>query len=257
MDRAERTRKMGLLNAVEYEKAQDDQKVAAMRAEAAKLNAALAAETFVFEVRNRESQVRRQQLVVTELERQVDALGVKSPVNGLVSRVEVADRDSVGLGQPLVGVVDLSRLEIEVWVPESYAPDIKPGTAALINIDGRDWPGEVARLSPEVEGSRVRGTVAFSGGVPPGLKQNQRVSGRLRLETRHNVLKVPRGPFLEALGERQAYVVEDDVAVRRPIEVGSVSVSEVEITSGLREGEEIVLSDPSTFENAQRVLLRR
>ncbi|HEV8631350.1 MAG TPA: efflux RND transporter periplasmic adaptor subunit [Thermoanaerobaculia bacterium] len=257
MNRAERTRKMGLLNAVEYEKAQDDVKVAAMRVEAAKQDAALAAETLSFEVRNRESQVQRQRLVAIELERQVEALAVKSPVAGLVSRVEIADRDSVSLGQPLVGVVDLSRLGIEVWVPESYAPDIKPGTPAVLAIDGRDWQGEVARLSPEVEGSRVRGIVAFRGGVPPGLKQNQRVPGRLVLETRRNVLKVPRGPFLEALGERQAYVVEDGVAVRRPIQVGSVSIGEVEITSGLREGDEIVLSDPAPFENAQRVLLRR
>jgi len=71
------------------------------------------------------------------------------------------------------------------------------------------------------------------------------------------VLKVPRGPFLEALGERGAYVVDDDTAELRPIEVGSVSVSEVEIAAGLKAGDQIVLSDPSPFQGAKRVLLQR
>jgi HlyD family secretion protein len=57
--------------------------------------------------------------------------------------------------------------------------------------------------------------------------------------------------------ELQAWVVEDGIAVRRAIEVGSVSIAEVEIASGLEVGEEIVLSDPAPFGDATRVLLRR
>ena len=257
MDRADRTRKMGILNEVDYEKAQDEVKLAELRFESAKQEAALAGETLAFEVRNRESQVEQQRLVVTELERQVAALAVKSPVAGLVSRVVVADRDSVTEGQPLVGVVDLSRLEVEVFVPESHGPDIKPGTPAVLTVDGRPWQGEVTALSPEVQGSRVRGVVGFKGATPPGLKQNQRIAAKLVLETRRDVLKVARGPFLEALGERQAYVVEDGIAELRPIEVGSVSITEVEIAGGLREGDEIVLSDPTPFQGAKRVSLQR
>lgn len=257
MDRAERTKQMGILNEVDYERAQDEVKLAAMRFQSAKEEAGLAGETLAFEVTNRASQVEQQRLVVAELQRQVAALGVKAPFSGLVARVAVADGDSVTEGQPLVGVVDLSRLELEVWVPESYAPDIKPGTPAVITIDAREWPGEVTSLSPEVQGSRVRGVVGFVGKTPPGLKQNQRVAAKLVLETRRDVLKVQRGPFLEALGERQAYVVDDDVAELRPIQIGSVSVSEVEIAGGLKAGDRIVLSDPTAFEGAKRVLLQR
>jgi HlyD family secretion protein len=257
MDRAQRTKDMGLINDVDYEKAQDEVKLATMRYESAKQEGGLAADTLSFEVRDRESRVEQQRLVVAELERQVGALAVRSPVAGQVSRVAVADRDSVTAGQPLVGVVDLSRLEVEVLVPESYAPDITSGTPAILTFEGKEWQGEVTSLSPEVQGSRVRGVVGFRGATPAGLKQNQRLSARLVLETRRNVLKVPRGPFLEALGERQAYVVNDDVAVLRPIEVGSVSIAEVEIKSGLKVGDEIVLSDPSPFEGAKKVLLQR
>jgi len=257
MGRAQKTRDEGLLNAVDYERAQDDVKVAGMRLEAAKQDSGLEAETGSFEVRNRASEVERQRLVVADLQRQVDELQVRSPVAGLVSRVAVDDRDSVTEGQQLVGVVDLSRLEVEIWVPESYAPDIRPGTPAILSIEGQEWQGALASLSPEVEGSRVRGVVNFTGHTPPGLKQSQRISARLVLETKHDVLKVPRGPFFEALGGRQAYVVDDGIAVRRPISIGSVSVTELEVTDGLKEGDEIVLSDPSPFGGATKVLLQK
>ena len=255
-DRAERTRAEGILNAVEFEKAQDDYEVAQLKLNLAREKAVFEEETLQFEIRERQSLVERQQLVVTEIERQVDELTIRSPVDGLVSRVMVNDRDSVTQGQQLAMVVDLSAFEIDVMIPENYADEIVPGTEAVINYDGQYYPGAVKSISPEVEGSRVRGVVMFNGEAPEGLKQNQRVPTTLILETKTNVVKVPRGPFLEAGGGRQAYVIEDGIATLRPIEVGSLSVSEVEILAGLEVGDEIIVSDTARFRDAERILLR-
>ena len=255
MSRAQQARDEGILNEVEYERAQDDLAMAELRLEVARKQAELDVETRAFEVQDRRSRLERQRLLAEDVERQVGELEVRSPVSGLVARLEVDDGDSVTEGEPLVSVVDLSELQVEVMIPESYAPEVLPGTEARILHAGRELPGEVVSISPEVQGSRVRGIVAFRGEVPEGLKQNQRVSTRLILGSRTDVLKVERGPFVEAGGGRRAWVVEDGVAVRRPIEIGSVSVTEVEIVSGLEVGERIVVSDTSRFENAERVLL--
>lgn len=257
MDRAERTRKEGLLNAVEYEKAQDDEKVAELKLEVARQQAAFESESLDFELRNRESQVERQRLLVEELDRQVDALTIRSPVSGLVSRLLIEDHDAVTNGQGLVSVVDLSALEVEIQVPETFADEILIGTDAVVTYEGTIFEGSVISISPEVEGSRVRGRVAFDGATPSGLKQNQRLQAELLLDTRFDVLKAPRGPFLEAGGGRQAYILDDGVAVLRPIEVGAVSLSEVEILSGLEVGEQLIISDTARFEGAETVLLRR
>ena len=112
-------------------------------------------------------------------------------------------------------------------------------------------------MSPEVEGSQVRGVVVFAGELPVGLKQNQRVSTRLVLESRNDILKVARGPFLEEGGGRKAYVMDGDLAVLRTIKVGTVSVGEVEIISGLQKGDEIIISDMTRFRGAQSILVRR
>ena len=105
--------------------------------------------------------------------------------------------------------------------------------------------------------SQVNGTVVFAGAAQQGLKQSQRVSVRMVFENKPNVLKVPRGPFLESGGGRQVYVVSDGRATPRNIRVGAASVSEVEIVDGLSAGEKVILSDTSDFGGAKSVLLRK
>lgn len=257
MNRADRSRAEGIVNDVEYEEAQDNLARTRLVLDHAGESAQLREETLEFEIRNRELQVERQRLVVQELGRQVADLAVKAPVAGLVSRLDVEDHDAVTPGQPLVAVVDLSAFEVEILIPENYADEIGHGTPAVITDSGREYAAVVRGISPEVEGSQVRGIVEFTEGSPEGIRQNQRVSARLIMESRHDVLKVARGPFMDSSGGREAYVVLGDTAELRPIETGASSISEVEILSGLEEGETIILSDTTRFEGATRVFLHR
>lgn len=256
MARAEKSHTLGVVNAVEYEQAQDNVQLAKVELEFEGKSAALAEESLAFEVTERKAQFESERLVVEDLERRFAALTVGSPVAGLVSRLHVEDREAVDQSGPLFTVVDLSAFELEVDVPESYADETGPGTEATVTVNGEPHRGRVRSISPEVQGGRVKAIVAFVEAPPQALKQNQRLPTRLLLETRTDVLKVPRGGFLQNTGGRQAYVIEDGVAVLRSIEVGSRSAAEVEIVSGLSVGEQIVVSDTTSFEGAVRVLLR-
>jgi HlyD family secretion protein len=95
----------------------------------------------------------------------------------------------------------------------------------------------------------------FSGDVPQGLRQNQRLSARIVLEARNDVLKVTRGSFLDSGGGRIAYVVRGDVASRVPIQTGASSVSEVEIIAGLAAGDRIIVSNLDAFDRIENVRL--
>jgi HlyD family secretion protein len=95
--------------------------------------------------------------------------------------------------------------------------------------------------------------VRFVGEPPAGVRQNQRVSIRILMDRRDDVLKVERGAFYEASGGKYAYVVHDGVAERKPITTGAASVRDVEIQGGLEVGDEIVISDTDIFADAERV----
>jgi len=256
MTRAHELSQQGLINRVDFERAKDELELARLEAGSAAQTTQFERESLSFEVQNRRLQVARQQSIVLETERQVKQLEIAAPFDGMVANVNVQDRDAVAANAPVMTVVNLSQFEVEFDVAENYASDLLPGTPAEIQYEGKPYPGKVTAVSPEIRDSQVRGTVVFDGATPAGLRQSQRVSVRLLLERKANVLKAPRGPFVEAGGGRTAYVIEDGVATKREIQVGSMSVSEVEIVRGLAEGDQIVVSDTSQFEGARTVLIR-
>jgi HlyD family secretion protein len=103
--------------------------------------------------------------------------------------------------------------------------------------------------------NQVLARVRFDGDQPKGLRQSQRVTARLLIEEKPNVLMVQRGPFVENEGGRFAYVVRDGLAVRTPIRIGATSISAVEILSGLKPGDQVVVSGTDAFKNAAQVAI--
>lgn len=244
-----------LISERDYEKARDDAAAARVNHKHAIETAALQKEGLEFELRARRLERDRQRLVVQDLERRVGDLAIKSPVDGVVGTLAVAERTSVAQNAPLLTVVDLTAFEIEVQVPESYADDLGLGMDAEVTYAARKYAAKVSAVSPEVRQGQVTGRLRFSGDTPQGLRQNQRVTTRIILESRDDVLKVARGPFLDSGGGSLAYVVRDDIAVRTPIRTAATSVSEVEILEGLQPGDRIVISSLSDFERVETVRL--
>jgi HlyD family secretion protein len=238
----------------DYQASKDELDEAKLTHHHAVATAGLEKEGLEFELQTRRLQRDRQQLLVEDLERRVGELAIKSPVDGIVGTLAVTQKAAVQQDAALITVVDLSALEIEFRVAETYAGTIAPGMRADVSFGGKTYPGEVSSISPEVRQGEVTGRVRLRE-LPPGLRQNQRVSVRILMDKREDVLKVERGGFYEAGGGATAYVVKDGVAEQRPIKTGAVSVREIEILEGLVAGDRIVISDTEDFKNAPRVLL--
>jgi HlyD family secretion protein len=192
-----------------------------------------------------------QALLVARLRQRLEALTLKSPVPGIVATLAQQERAQVAENAPLVTVVDLSALEVEFLVAESYANEIRPGMNAEVTLDGRKILGTVAGISPDVRNSQVTGRVRFSE-QPRGLRQNQRASVRIVLDERGDVLKVARSPFNDS-DTRFVYVVQGDEAVRTTVEFGATAIGEIEIRKGLDVGDTVVLSDMRDFNDAPTV----
>jgi HlyD family secretion protein len=169
--------------------------------------------------------------------------------------VAVADKTAVAANQGLLTVVDLTRLEVEVQIPETYADDLGLGMQAEVRIGSATSAGELSAISPEIIQSQVVGRVRFAATQPEGLRQNQRVNVRIVIDERAGTLMVARGPFMDTGGGRIAYVLREGTAEKRAIEVGVASVNAVEIIRGLSEGETVVISSIEDFAGAERVIV--
>jgi HlyD family secretion protein len=254
--RAESGYEIEAISEIDFEKTKDDLETARLAHEHAVADAKLDDERLAFELKTRELQVARQKLLVQDLLRQVDELDMRSPVNGIVGNLMVDQKAAVNRNQVVMAVVDLSAFEIEAQVPESYADDLGLGMGAEVLVGNQRYPASLVSVSPEIIQNQVTTRIRFAGGMPPGLRQNQRLTTRILMEEKENVLTLQRGQFLDSGGSRIAYVLDDDnVAHRRSIEVGARSLAAVEIVKGLNEGDLVVISSIDQFRSADSVLV--
>lgn len=255
MQRAERAFQRGALIEVDYEKAQDDLQTAELLHRHAVLDTELDNERLDFELRTTQLSVDQQELLVADLIRQVDELEVLSPVSGIVGNLAVNQKTNVAENQAILSVVDLSAFEVEVQISESYADDLAIGMQAEVRAGSSVYPATLVAVSPEIIANQVTGRVRFNGQVPDGLRQNQRLTTRVLLEEKANVITVQRGQFFDSGNGRVAYVVADGMARRRTITTGATSLNTIEILSGLEPGETIIISGTDTFDGAETVLI--
>jgi HlyD family secretion protein len=257
LERSRKAYELGSYTELQALKAQDSLEKAQFAFQQAKMNYESQPKQNRFDIDSKKALFDRQQYLVADLRRQVDGLNVRSPVDGQVGQVQVADRASVAKDEPLLTVVDLSALEVEIKVTESLARDLRPGMSADLEGGGHHWQGSVSGVSPEVVGGQVTARLRFGTEKPAGLRQSQRLSVRILIDRRDNVLMVDRGAFVDQEGGGFAYLVHDNVAERHPVRLGAASIAKVEILDGLAVGDQIVISGTDAFNNAERVILSR
>jgi HlyD family secretion protein len=257
LERYDSVAQVGIIAKIDYQKAKDALQSAEIRAKHASQAAALEGDDVQLALKTKVNELERAKLSMEEAQRRVDELTVRAPVDGFIGTLNVQNRMVVAANAPLMTLVDLSKLEIEVEVPETYVADLGLGMNAEIQLPSGTATGKLSALSPEVVKNMVLARVRFDGEQPKGLRQSQRVTARLLIEEKPNVLMVARGPFVESEGGRYAYVVHDGIAVRTPITMGATSISAVEIVSGLKQGDKVVVAGTDAFANANRVSINQ
>ena len=253
LERYDSVAQVGIIAKIDYQKAKDALNSAGIRARHATQAATLEGDDVGLALKPKVNELDRQRLSMANAQRRVDELSVRAPVDGFIGTLSVQNRSVVPANAALMTLVDLSRLEVEVEVPETYVADMGLGMNAEIELGGVTVTGKLSALSPEVVKNQVLARVRFDGAQPKGLRQSQRVSARLLIEEKPNVVLLPRGPFVESEGGRFAYVVRDGVAIRTPITLGATSVAAVEIRSGLKPGDQVVIAGTDAFANAPKV----
>jgi HlyD family secretion protein len=257
LERYESVGQVGIIAKIDFQKAKDALSSAQIRASHAARAAGLEGEDVALALKTKVNELDRQRLSLANAQRRFDELTVRAPVDGFVGTLNVQNRSVVAANTPLMTLVDLSKLEVELEVPETYVADMGLGMTAEIQLGDTKATGKLSALSPEVVKNQVLARVRFDGVQPKGLRQSQRVTARLLIEEKPNVVMLPRGPFVESEGGRFAYVMQGGTAVRTPIVLGATSVTAVEILSGVKAGDQVVIAGTDAFNNAARVSINQ
>jgi HlyD family secretion protein len=189
---------------------------------------------------------------------QVDQLRVRAGMTGVLEQVPVEVGQQVQPGTNLVRVADPTRLKAELRIAETQARDLTIGQVASVDTRQGIIAGRVSRIDPSAQNGTVTVDVALEGELPRGARPDLSVDGTIELERLDNVLFVGRPAF----GQEQSTVglfrvdPETNEATRAQVQLGRSSVNTIEVLGGLAEGDQVVLSDMSAWDQFERIRLR-
>src|SRR5579884_1730148 len=193
--------------------------------------------------------------------RQLDALKVRAGITGVLAAldapVQVGQR--VSQGTILAKVVQPDHLKAELKIPETQAKDIVMGLPAEVDTHNGVVKGKVSRIDPAVQNGTVTVDVTLDEAPPKGARPDLSVDGTITLERLDNVLYVGRPAFGQEKSTVSMFKIDPDgkSATRVPVELGRGSVNTIEIVRGLKEGDQVILSDMSRYDNQDRIRLER
>jgi membrane fusion protein (multidrug efflux system) len=168
---------------------------------------------------------------------------VVAPISGVIASRSIKPGNFVQINTPIFRIVDDSRLELTLNVPERESATLKAGQPVNLQVDalpGQSFAGTVDRVAPVVDSGSgtFRVICAFAGGgaLQPGM------FGRIRIDydKRANALVIPRTALLDDQGTPAVYVVRGGKAMRVPVKTGYTDGEWTEVRSGLKPGEAVV-----------------
>ncbi len=219
---------------------------------------AILADSSAAQIAAKEATVARYQALVALRRRQQAGLLVRAGRSGILLELPVEVGQEVRPGENLARVADPQRLKAVLRIPETRARDVAPGRPAVVDTRNGVIPGVVTWVDPAVRDGAVAVDIALMGPLPRGARPDLSVEGAIELDRIEDTLHLGRPAYGQPGSSVGLFRVTSDgeMAVRTAVRLGRASVNRIEILEGLAEGDEVVLSDTSTWDAHPRIRLR-
>ena len=189
----------------------------------------------------------------------LQSLSVKAPITGQLTALDADLGAAKAPGQRIGQIDDSNAYKVEAGVDEFYLGRVKPGQRATADSNGKTWRLEVAKVYPQVTNRQFKVDLYFTEAVAPeGLHRGQSMQVRLEVGAPSKELVAANGPFFEETGGNWVFVLSKDanVAERRAVHFGRRNPEQIEVLSGLAEGERIITSGYEQLRKFDRVEIK-
>lgn len=204
------------------------------------------------------SRVTQLQAIANSQQNRLSSLHVRAPEAGVLQDLTLQLGQWVPEGTTLAKVVQPGKLKAVLRIPESQAKDIQLGQSAAIDTHNGIIAGHVVRKDPQATSGNVMIDVALDGDLPAGAVPDLNVDGTIQIEKLQNILYTGRPALSAGSGSATLFKLVDGgkAAVRVPVMLGRSSVNTIEIVRGLAVGEQIILSDMTSYADVDRVRIK-
>ena len=253
--------KSGLLSAVENQRSRAKADALKERVEIEEQRLKTSEQSTDAQLAVQQAEVERARALYTRKKELVAALRVRAGVDGVLRQIGDAEALEVGQrvppGTTLAKIVEPTRLKAVLKIAETQVKDVQIGQKAEIDTRNGVIPGHVIRIDPAAQNGTVTVDVKLDGALPKGARPDLNVDGVIELERLEDVLYVERPVQGQADSTVGLFKVMDGgkTAARVPVKLGRSSVSVIEVVEGLQLGDQVILSDMSTWDGHDKVRL--
>ena len=186
-----------------------------------------------------------------------DYASIRAPISGVVAQRMIKVGNMVLANSPTFRITDFDPLLAVLHVPEREMSKLRVGQPASLTVDainGTDFTGRIARVSPVVD--PTTGTIKVTVEVrDPSRQLKAGMFGRVNIvhDVHTNTLLVPKGAVIAEDAESAVFVVQDSVAYRKLVKTGYVNGANIEVLEGLRAGEKIVTTGQGSLKDSSKV----
>lgn len=191
------------------------------------------------------------------LETRLDKSYVVSPISGIVDQKYLGDGEVCGPGTPILNVVDVSRVKISAGIPESYVGEVVKGSKVNITFDvypGEEYSGTVNYVSPVLSQTNRTFEIEVvlnnkSGKLKPEMSANIEVE-KTKID---KAIVLTQDLIVDFGSEKYVFVIENDIAKKKTISLGGRNGNNVMITSGLSEGDKLIIEGFQSVADGDKV----
>lgn len=204
-------------------------------------------------------QVKQLKAIANERHGRLESLQVVAPEEGVLQELTLQVGQFVPEGQTLAKVVQPGNLKAVLRIAESQAKDVHIGQTASIDTRNGLIAGTVSRMDPSAVGGSLTIDVRLTGALPAGAVPDLSVDGTIQIEQLKNILYTGRPAAGSGTGAVGLFRLTPDEkeAERVQVVLGRSSVNAVEVVSGLKVGDKVILSDMTAQDNFDRVRIKR
>ena len=175
---------------------------------------------------------------------------------GVLTWVNENVGSAVSEGEMLAKVADLGSFRVEGSCSDAYADQLRAGLPVIVRINETDLRGLIMQVKPAVQNGTIRFVVSLDDSHHASLRPNQKVEVFVVTNRSTQAIRVANGPTFKGKRKQYVYVVgADNVAHRRDIEIGLTNFDWVEIKSGLKPGERVILTDLSEYDHLEQLTI--
>jgi RND family efflux transporter MFP subunit len=250
---------LGVISGLTYQKSQSTADQLTAQHQLSQQQLGVNQKAIEVELASQKTKIDQARALLDFYEKQAQALEVRSTIAGtlapLATPVQVGEH--VTAGTSVAEVIQRDKLKAALQIAETQARDIQIGQPASIDTHNGVIPGHVTRIDPSVVNGTRTVDVELDGALPPGAVPQLSVDGTIDLERMADVLYVGRPALGNENSVLSLFKLDPDGkgATRVPVKVGRASVNEIQVIEGLKEGDTVILSDMSRWDNVDRIRL--